>query len=334
MLETRRDPPVRLELDDVHVLGDPVGVTANCLAVSDPGRLRDQPAVLGDQAMTAEDQVSRRFRRPGASIRVGGDAPARLSHHQLGPILALANGFIAGRQVEQDRRAGPRLHRAGGKRHPEVLADLDPHHDGNTLLSLTREQQVDSEGHSTAREFDLGRLGAVGGPEPAALVKLLVIRDVPLGNDPQDLPVRQRHSAIEKAIAHRHWQPGDDKLPSPGRGLGDPANRPKAPLQQGSLAKQIGTRVARDAKLGKQNDVAVSDLVQNPDNFRGVGLGIGDRGQDRSTGHADETKSVHATNPTAQPPVTGLGTNRPVPTTRISAGSPKTARLTGWVIRE
>ena len=114
LLETRRDPPVRLELGDVHVLGDPVSVTANLLAVSDTGRFRDQPAVLGDQAMTAENQVSRRFRRPGARIRVGGDAPARLPHHQLGPVLALADGFIAGRQVEQDRRAGPRLHRAGG----------------------------------------------------------------------------------------------------------------------------------------------------------------------------------------------------------------------------
>ena len=135
--------------------------------------------------------------------------------------------------------------------------------------------------------------------------------------------MRQRHCAIEKAIAHRHWQSDNDKLPSPRRGPGDPANRPKAPLQQRSLAKQIGTRVARDAKLGKQNDVAVRDLVQNPDNFRGVGLGIGNRGPDRSTGHADETKSVHATNPTAQPPVTGLGTNRPVPTTGMIGRKPQ-----------
>ena len=247
--------------------------------------------------MTAEDQVRRRFRRPGARIRIGGDAPARLPHDQLGPVLALANGFIAGRQVEQDRRAGPRLHRTGGKRHPEVLADLDPHHDGNTLLRpRTRtagrfRRALDRPGIRSRQARNRRRAGTSGS------------RKTPCNwgctawERPPGLAVRQCHGAIEKAIAHRHRQSNNDKLTSPGRGPGDPANRPKAPLQQGRLAKQIGTRVARDAKLGKQNDVAVGDLVQDPDNLRGVGLGIGDRGPDRSTGHADETKSVHDNQP-------------------------------------
>ena len=86
-----------------------------------------------------------------------------------------------------------------------------------------------------------------------------------LGTTPRTVPSRQRHCAIEQAIAHRDRQADNDKLSSPGRGPGDPANRPKAALQQGRLAEQIGTRVARDAELGKQHDVAVGDLVENPD---------------------------------------------------------------------
>ena len=40
-----------------------VRVAADRLAVADPGRLGQQAAVLGDQAMAAEDHVGGRFRR-------------------------------------------------------------------------------------------------------------------------------------------------------------------------------------------------------------------------------------------------------------------------------
>ncbi len=323
MLETRRDPPVRLKLGNVHVLGDPVAVAANGLAVSHPGRLRGQPAILGDQAMTAEDEVGRRFRRPRTRVSIGRDAPARLPGHQLGPILALADRFIAGRQVEQNRRAGTRLHRTGRKRHPEVLADLNTHHDRNALVALACEQQVDTEGNSAARELDLGRLGTVGGAEPPALVKLLVIGDVPLGNDPQDVAVRDHHGAVEKAIAHRHGKPDDDKLPSALRRPGNPADALEATLQQGSLAKQIGTCVARDAKLGKDHDVAIGHLVQNAHKLIGVGHRVGHRGPDRYTAHADETKAIHATNPRRSRPMFKPGNLRPAPTTGIIRRKPQ-----------
>ena len=65
------------------------------------GDSRQQPAVLGDQAVAAEDQVGRRLRRPRAGVGVGRDAAARLADHQVGPILALADRLVAGREVQQ-----------------------------------------------------------------------------------------------------------------------------------------------------------------------------------------------------------------------------------------
>ncbi len=113
------------------------------------------------------------------------------------------------------------------------------------------------------------------------------------------------------------------KLTSAVRRPGDPANCLEAALQQGCLAKQVGTRVAGDAELGKQDDITVGNLVQNPHHFRSVSLGIGHRGSDGSTGDADETKSVHTTNPAAQPRTLGLGQLRPAPTTRIIGKNPQ-----------
>ena len=74
-------------------------------------------------------------------------------------------------------------------------------------------------------------------------------------------------------------------------------NALKSRVQQGRLAEQIGAGVPRDAQLGKQNDVAVGNLLENPDDLRGVGLGIGNRGPNRGTGHANKTKSIHDNQP-------------------------------------
>ena len=297
LIEAGRDPAVGEKLGDIDILGDPVRIAANRLAVAHSWRLREQPAVLGDQAVTAEDQVGRRFRRARAGVCVGRDASARLADHQVGAVLALADGLVAGREVEQHRRPGLRLDRAGRDWHPEVLADLDAHDHGSALASLTREEQVNSERNASARKFDRRRLGTVGRTEPSALVELLVVGKDLLGHDPQDLSVRQDRRGIEQAVLDRHRQPDYDELLPPFRRPGNAADLPESSLEEGRLAEQIGAGVAREAKLGEQDDVAVLDLVQNPDDLRGIGLGIGNGGPDRDTGHANETESVHR-NPT------------------------------------
>ena len=192
LLEAGRRAAVGLKLGDVDVLGDPVRIAAEGLAVADAGRLGEELAVLGNQAVAAEDQVGRRFRRPRAGVGVGRDAAARLADHQVGAILALADGLVAGRRVEQDRGPGPRLNGAGGDWHPEVLANLDAHDDGVLLDGIALEEQVDPEWHASAGQLDLLRLGPVGRSKPSALVKLLVAGKVLLGNDAQDLAVLQR----------------------------------------------------------------------------------------------------------------------------------------------
>ena len=133
VVEAGRDAAIGEQLGDVDILGDRVRVAANRLAVADPRRLGQQPAVLGDQAMAAENDVGRRFGRPAAGHRIGGDRTARLAHDEIGAVLALADRLVAGRKVEQDGRPGHGLERAGGHGHPEVLADLDAHDDAATV---------------------------------------------------------------------------------------------------------------------------------------------------------------------------------------------------------
>ena len=64
-------------------------------------------------------------------------------------------------------------------------------------------------------------------------------------------------------------------------------------LKQRRLPKEIGARVASDAKLGENHDVTVGQFPENIQNRRGIGLRIGHRGRDRRGSEADESETVH-----------------------------------------
>ena len=289
VVEARRRSALGLKPLDIDILRDEAGPPDDRAAVADPARLLEQLAVLGDQAMPAEDQVGCRFRRPRAGIGIRGDATAGLAHHEVGPVAALADRLVARREVEQDVGPGDRLRRTRRDRHPKVFTDLDAHHDAAVGL----EEQVDPEGNPLTAEVDLPGLAAIGRAEPATLVKFLVIRDELLGDHPEDLTIRDRRAAVKQAVADRDRHADHDQLRAPARRLGDPEGLPDPRVQQLGLAKQVRARVTRHAELGEQDDVALGHLRQHPDDLVGVGSRVRHRRPRRGTRDSHETKFIH-----------------------------------------
>ena len=71
--------------------------------------LRQQMAILRDQAMPAEDQVGRRFGGAGAGVGVGGDAAGGLRLDEALAVRPFADELVARLQVQQHGCAGQRL---------------------------------------------------------------------------------------------------------------------------------------------------------------------------------------------------------------------------------
>ena len=63
-------------------------------------RLGQQRAVLGDEAVAAEDDVGGRFPDAAGGVDVGGDAAAGLVDDELPAVGGLADDLVAGRQVD------------------------------------------------------------------------------------------------------------------------------------------------------------------------------------------------------------------------------------------
>ena len=88
-----------------------------------------------DRGVAVPGEVGRRFARAGRRIGVGRDGARRLAAAQQAPRLGLADGDVAGRQVDQHLRAGERRVARRRHRHPDVLADLDMEGDGHACRS-------------------------------------------------------------------------------------------------------------------------------------------------------------------------------------------------------
>ena len=273
---------------DVDVCRDPVGIPTNRRSIPNARRFGQEHPVLGNQAVTAKDEVGGGFGGTGARISVGRDAPPRLSDDEPVAVFILADCFVARREVQQHVRASERLEGARRRRHPQVFADLDSHDDRSRF-----EQQIDAEWRLPSAKIDRRPLVTPRRGEPAALVELLVVRNVLLRHDSEHLPVEQHRRRVVEAVLNDDRQSDHHQLlPSASR-CGQLQRLVNGGIKKRLLSEQVGARVARDAKFGKEHDVAIGDLVEHAANGRRVGNRIGDRTAQCTGGHPDKAKRIH-----------------------------------------
>ncbi len=117
VLQPLMDQPLHVNVADGHLRIE-----------SEPLRLGQHRAVLGDQRVPGPHQIGRGLARPGPGVEIGCQTARRLLAHQVAPVVHLPQQFVAGRPVDQHRRARQRHVAAGRTHRPQVLADLDPDH--------------------------------------------------------------------------------------------------------------------------------------------------------------------------------------------------------------
>ena len=218
-------------------------------------RLGQHGAILGDQPMPAVDDVGRGLARPGAGIDVRGQAARRLLAHQVAAIFGLAQQFVAGRRVDEQRRAGQGQPPARWFHRPQVLADFDAQHAISHVAG--RKEQVGAEGNLDAADGHRGRQAAIGRGEPTLLVELARRRQVALGDDAGNMPVGQQRRAVVEAPRHHERQTHHTRHAGLAGGLRQARQRSAHGGQQLPLVEEVGTGVGGDAQLRKDGELHV-----------------------------------------------------------------------------
>ena len=146
-----------------------------------------------DETVAGKDQVGGGFVRACAGIEIGAESARGLLKDKVASVIALEDGLVAGREVENDFRARHREQGTGRKRRPEVLADFHAH-----FCAVGRgEDQVRAERKGKRAERDPAEAVRCGG-KPAAFVIFAVGRKKGLGYGAENVAARKKEGTVIK----------------------------------------------------------------------------------------------------------------------------------------
>ena len=234
------DQPVHVDLTDGETGGEPP--------------LRQQGAVFRDQVVAGEHHVGGRLSLAGVGVHIAAHQPGGLARHQGAAVVRLPHQLIGGGEVQNHSRALPGQLHGGGRRSPQVLADLHPDH--QVWHGVAGEGLVRTKAHMLSAQLD-PMLHAMAGGEPPLLIKLPVIGQISLGDQPQNLSILYNSSAVIQFvipfIPNRQPQ-GRHDVQIPG-GLQDRLEALLGTPEQGVLQKQVAAGVAGEAQLRQGQDL-------------------------------------------------------------------------------
>ena len=161
------DQPVHVDLTDGEARGK--------------APLRQQGPVFRDQVVAGEHHVGGGLPLTGVGIHIAAHEPGGLAGHQGAAVVRLAHQLVGGGEVQDHRGALPGQLHGGRRRSPQVLADLHPDH--QVRHGVAGEGLVRAEIHMMSAKLD-PMLHAMAGGEPPLLIKLPVIGQISLGDQP------------------------------------------------------------------------------------------------------------------------------------------------------
>lgn len=163
---------VAAESLDVHVGHDKLRAAGPAAVFS------KHRAVLGHEELCVEDKVGGALSEARGGIDIGAETACALAPDEVAEVSELADQVVAGAEIHHHFRPGEG--RARRRRHgsPQVLADFraDEHSGGKP------DEDIRSERHGAPfggiPEVDRSEIRVGRGIPPAALVELIIVRDI------------------------------------------------------------------------------------------------------------------------------------------------------------
>ena len=119
-------------------------------------------------------------------------------------VICLTDDFVRGRRVENHRRTGKRHLGRRGRRHPQVLTDLNAQHQVlGALITATVDKPRTQRNRTLAGKFNphgiRGRRS-----KPTALIELAIVGQILLGREAQKLARAAHGGAVVDILDNRN----------------------------------------------------------------------------------------------------------------------------------
>ena len=165
---------VKVNVGDGHITGKQFG----------RGKLG---AVFVDEVLARKDHVGRGLALTRVRVGIGAVQARALIGDKAAAVICLTDNLVRGRRVENHRRTGKRHLGRRGRRHPQVLTDLDAqHHILGAFITAAVDKTRTQRNRTLTGKLDPHRICGRRS-KPAALIKLTVIGQILLGREAQKL---------------------------------------------------------------------------------------------------------------------------------------------------
>ena len=150
-------------------------------------RRRQLRAVFVDEVLARKDHIGRGLAFARVCIGIGTVQARTLIGDEAAAIVCLTDNLVRGRRVEDHRRTGKRHLGRRGRRHPQVLANLNAkYHVLSALVAAAVDKPRTQRNRTLTGKFNphgiCGRRS-----KPAALVELAIVGQILLGREAQKL---------------------------------------------------------------------------------------------------------------------------------------------------
>ena len=234
-------------------------------------------SVFVDEVLARKDHVGRGLALARICIGIGTVQARTLIGDEAAAIVCLTDNLVRGRRVEDHRRTGKRHLGRRGRRHPQVLADLNAqHHILGTFITAAVDKPRTQRNRTLTGKLDphgiCGRRS-----KPAALVELAIVGQILLGRKTQKLARAAHGGAVVDILGNCNGKTDGKDNRQLTSLVEDMYQSGLTGMQQRAVMEQVGGGIAGQVKLGQHQraNAALGSLANSRQRNLGIALDIG-----------------------------------------------------------
>ena len=212
------------------------------------GELR---SVFIDEVLARKDHIGRGLALTRVRIGIGAVQARALVGYEAASVICLTDNLVRSRRVENHRGTGKRHLGRRGRRHPQVLADLNAqHHILGTLITAAVDKPRTHRNRTLTGKLDPYRICGRRS-KPAALVELAIVGQILLGREAQKLARAAHGGAVVDILGNRNGKTDGKDNRQLASFIENMCQCSLAGMQQRAIMEQVGRGIAAQVELGQ-----------------------------------------------------------------------------------
>ena len=247
-------------------------------------------AVFVDEVLARKDHVGRGLALARVRVGIGAVQARALVGNEAAAVIRLTDNLVRGRRVENHRRTGKRHLGRRGRRHPQVLADLNAqHHILGTFITAAVDKPRTQRNRTLTGKFNPHGIRRRRS-KPATLIELAIVGQILLGREAQKLARAAHGGAVVDILGNCNGKT-DGKDNRQIAGFIENVHKCRlAGMQQCAVMEQISRGIASQIKLGQHQraNAALGSIANSRQRNLGIALDIGHANPRRRRRHTQK----------------------------------------------